>query len=77
MGVRSHIWVHFVLKILLGAELGRSHKTSLSYNRGSYNAGTTVLLLLLVLLMLWLLLLLLLHAALSHAINQIACFKVD
>ena len=37
MGVRSHIGVHFVLKILLGAEGGWSHKTS-----WSYNAGTTV-----------------------------------
>ena len=43
MGVRSHIGVQFVLKILLGAEGGWSHKTSRSYNRGSYNAGTTVL----------------------------------
>ena len=34
MGVQSHIGVHFVLKILLGAEGGRSHKTSRSYNRG-------------------------------------------
>ena len=42
VGVRSHIGVHFVLKILLGAEGGRSHKTSRSYNRWSYNAGTTV-----------------------------------
>ena len=42
VGVRSHVRVHFVLEILLGAEGGRSHKTSRSYNRGSYNAGTTV-----------------------------------
>ena len=42
VGVRSHIGVQFVLKILLGAEGGRSHMTSRSYNRGSYNAGTTV-----------------------------------
>ena len=42
MGVRSHIGVYFVLKILLGAEGGRSHKTGRPYNRRSYNAGTTV-----------------------------------
>ena len=42
VGVRSHIRVHFVLKILLGAEGGRSHKTSWSYNKGFYNAGITV-----------------------------------
>ena len=42
MGVRSHIRVHFLLKIIPGAEGGRSHTTSRSYNRGSYNAGTTV-----------------------------------
>ena len=28
MGVRSHIGVHFVLKILIGAEGGRSHKAN-------------------------------------------------
>ena len=42
MGVGSHIGLQFVLKILLGVEGGRSHKTSWSHNRGSYNAGTTV-----------------------------------
>ena len=35
--------MHFVLKIVPGADGGRSHTTSQSYNRGSYNAGTTVL----------------------------------
>ena len=42
MGVRSHIRVHFLLEILSGAEVGWSHKTSRSYNRGSYNAGTNL-----------------------------------
>ena len=42
MGVRSHIGVQNVLKILFGADEGRSHKTSRSYNRGSLVAGTTV-----------------------------------
>ena len=42
MGVRSHIGVQNVQKILFGADKGRSHKTSRSYNRGSLVAGTTV-----------------------------------
>ena len=42
VGVRSHIGVQNVLKILLGADKGRSHKTSRSYNMGSLVAGTTV-----------------------------------
>ena len=42
MGVRSDIGVQNVQKILFGAEKGRSHKTSQSYNRGFLVAGTTV-----------------------------------
>ena len=42
MGVRSHIGVQDVQEILFGADKGRSHKTSQSYNRGSLVAGTTV-----------------------------------
>ena len=42
MGVRSHIGVQNVQKILFGADKGRSHKTSRSYNRRSLIAGTTV-----------------------------------
>ena len=42
MGVRSDIGVQNVLKILFGANKGRSHKTSRSLNRGSLIAGTTV-----------------------------------
>ena len=43
VGVRSHIGVQNVLKILFGANEGRSHKTSRSYNRGSLVARTTVM----------------------------------
>ena len=43
VGVRSHIGVQNVQKILFGADKGRSHKTSRSYNRGSLVAGTTVI----------------------------------
>ena len=42
MGVQSHIGVQNVLKILFGADKGRSHKTSRSLIRGSLVAGTTV-----------------------------------
>ena len=42
MGVRSHIGVQNVQKILFGADKGRSHKTSRSLIRGSLVAGTTV-----------------------------------
>ena len=42
MGVRSHIGVQNVLKILFGADKGRSHKTGRSLVRGSLVAGTTV-----------------------------------
>ena len=42
MGVQSHNGVQNVQKILFGAHKGRSHKTSRSYNRGSFIAGTTV-----------------------------------
>ena len=43
MGVRSDIGVQNVLKILFGADKGRSHKTSRSHNKGSFVAGITVL----------------------------------
>ena len=43
MGVRSHIGVQNVQKILFGEDKGQSHKTSRSHNRGSFVAGTTVL----------------------------------
>ena len=43
MGVRSDIGAQNVLKILSGADKGRSHKTSQSLIRGSLVAGTTVL----------------------------------
>ena len=39
MGVRSHIGVQFVLKILLGVEGGQSHETNRSYNRGLTTQG--------------------------------------
>ena len=42
-GSRSDIGVQKGQKILFGADKGRSHKTSRSYNRGSLVAGTTVL----------------------------------
>ena len=40
--IRSHIGVQNVLKILFGADKGRSHKTSRSLIGGSLVAGTTV-----------------------------------
>ena len=43
MGVRSDIGVQNVHKILFWEDKGRSHKTSWSQNRGSFDAGTTVL----------------------------------
>ena len=42
MGVRSHIGVQNVHKILFGADKGQSHKTSRSLIRRSFIAGTTV-----------------------------------
>ena len=44
MGVRSHIGVQNVHKILFGADKGRSNKTCRSLIRGSLVTGTTVML---------------------------------